>query len=212
MSSEEEDERHTESLGAETQQFDDAASEDGDDGAGAADTAAASTIPWAKLLDLGGIREPHDINVAQLKVGRKQSLCKYYIADKIVSSHHFTIDRGHDQRITITDTSTNGTSVNSTPLVKGVPTELHSGDEILLCGKPKKGTATVPRLVFHISRKRPVSSKPAGAGAGAGAGTPALASNGGGGATVLDAGVLGGSKACRTRLWPSAQNAGRLAS
>lgn len=31
-------------------------------------------------------------------------------------------------------------------------------------------------------------------------------------ATVLDAGVLGGSKACRTRLWPSAQNAGRLAS
>lgn len=49
MSSEEEDERHTESLGAETQQFDDAASEDGDDGAGAADTAAASTVRFQHL-------------------------------------------------------------------------------------------------------------------------------------------------------------------
>lgn len=81
---------------------------------------ATSSQVWAKLIPLSTGLSPYELDKAVIVIGRVPG-CDIAINDKRLSSKHCQIQK-KDDKILITDLSTNGTYIKDVKIGKGTQT------------------------------------------------------------------------------------------
>ncbi|XP_060591695.1 E3 ubiquitin-protein ligase CHFR-like [Ruditapes philippinarum] len=108
---------------------------------------------WGQLVSLTDIySDPILLTSDKYSIGRANDCDLSLSENKLVSGHHCHISREKDGKITLTDTSTNGTLLNMTyKVTKGKTKELQHGDEFYIVFKKDNEELNVGYIFQDLS-------------------------------------------------------------